>query len=162
MTSEMGISSPFHRLSKKPSSARPTLWLSKSSLPILSTFILLRHGYYLSSFAASTAFLSEILIIFAAVLPFSPGQVHVEVLVSAYVCMSILGLVLVCTILIAVWRRGVFMPRKADTVAGVMSYFCGSRMVVGGVVRKEEGKKYAYARSWGVDGVERWMIDVCR
>lgn len=158
----MSLAAPFRRLRDAPSTSYSTLQLSKSSLPIIAFAQLLRHAYFIPAIVAITTVLLEFLIVFAAALPFAPARVELEFFISAYACMGILGLALVCAVLTLVYNRGFDLPREADTIAGVLSYFCASRIPLSKHHIPNTDERYIYTKTRGIDGVERWMIEVCR
>jgi hypothetical protein len=106
----------------------------------------------------------------AAVIPFSPGRVWIEFLISTYTCIGILSLMVLAVLGLFLWEQRLEMPRKPDTLAGVMSYLCGRRLldsiglcdVHGGEVLSCNGQMYIYGRFEGTNGVPRWMIDTGR
>jgi uncharacterized YccA/Bax inhibitor family protein len=168
------LAAPFRRLGGSPRTAASTILLRKFSLPHISTFTFARHAYIFPALFSLVAALTDILIIFGAVIPYSPGRVWIEFLISTYVCIGILGLMIIAIVGLIFWKGGVNMPRKPDTLASVMSYLCTSRLLddiagYGAVEGKEmeevirrNGVRYMYGRFEGVDGIVRWMVDTVR
>ena len=122
------------------------------------------HLYFFPSVFSFTAVLADVLVILAAVIPYGPGRMWQEFLISAYTCMGILGLMVLCIIGLLFWRRGLSMPRKPDTVGAVMTYLCASRGLDRVGLKWWDGNRvgYMYGRFEGLDGVSRWMIDAVR
>ena len=133
---------------------------------------MLLKGYYFGSFIAVIAVLSDLLIIFLGVVPFNPGQVYLELLVSCYVSMTLLSLMIIGVITMIIWKRRMpDLPRAPDTMAGVMSYVADSRMLddfdcaeylddrdlEGRFTRI--GKRYTYGRGLGTDGQMLYLVD---
>jgi hypothetical protein len=86
--------------------------------------------------------------------------------------MAILSLMVLVIMGLLFWKRKLKdMPRKPDTLAGVMSYLCDSHFLVdfescgrlmGGELEKRigrAGKRYEFGRFVGVDGKRRWMVE---
>ena len=129
--------------------------------------------YPFASSIALVALLSEILIVMLSGVPFSPGQIYMELLVCSYTSMAILALMVVAIIalLLRRWRGGLNLPRTPDTLAAVMSYICASQMLddFEGLECLDKGerdrrivalkKRYEYGQRRGVDGVVRWAVD---
>lgn len=160
------LAAPFHRLNSWTKPATSTINLPKSSLPIITTFTFLRHLYLFPAAFSLAAVLADVLVILAPVIPFSPGRMWEELLISCYTCMGILGLMLLCIIGLIFWRKRPVMPRKPDTIGGVISYLCAGRRLEHASDEKPsldaDCTKYTYDRLTGTDGVTRWMIDAVR
>ena len=106
-------------------------------------------------------------------MPFSPGQIYLELLVCSYMSMAILALMVIAIVMLLLlrWRRALDLPRVPDTLAAVMAYVCASRMLddFEGLecLDKDERdrkiavmrKRYGYGQIRGVDGVVRWAVD---
>jgi hypothetical protein len=121
---------------------------------------------------AFVAELADILIIFLAVVPYSAGEVFLELLIACYVSMAVLSLMVVAVIALIIWKRRLpDLPRAPNTVAAVLSYICDSTMLgdfegceylndrdlgnhIAGL-----GKKYVYSKLPGSDGQSRYRID---
>jgi hypothetical protein len=95
---DLTLAAPFRSLSRKPQLASSTISLSKSSLPLISTYIFLRHFYIFPALFSITAGLSDVLVILSAVIPYGPGRMWQEFLISAYTCMGILALMVICLV----------------------------------------------------------------
>lgn len=126
-------------------------------------FAFLRHLYLFPAAFSVVAVLSDVLVILAPVIPFSPGRMWEELLISCYTCMGILSLMILCIIGLVFWRRRLTMPRKPDTIGAVISYLCASRGLDDYCDERADVDlnhvKYTYDRLAGVDGVTRWMVD---
>jgi hypothetical protein len=132
-------------------------------------------GHLFAASIALIAVLSDILTVALSVVPYSPGQIYLELLVSSYMSMAILALMVVAIISLLLWRwrwQGMLdLPRRPETLAAVISYVCASRMLddfeglecLDGGQRDQQivgmRKRYGYGRRRCVDGVVRWAID---
>lgn len=155
---EVTLTAPFHRLHHKPSTASSSIWLPKSSLPIVSMAIFIKNGYIFPALFSTTAASTNVLVILAASVPFSAGRIRYEYILSTWICVGILS-VMICAVLgLCFWKRKLTMPRKPDTLAGLMSYLWhaqGWELSRGAV-----DEKYTYGFKRGADGRSRWTIDV--
>jgi hypothetical protein len=118
------------------------------------------------------AFLAEALIVTLASVPFSAGETYAAYHISSYISIAILVTMLGALVGVFIWRRGnPQLPREPNTLAGVWSYLCASRMRAAfeelgdlkqgdldRVVRRM-GKRYCLGWKAGTDGVERWTVD---
>jgi hypothetical protein len=133
---------------------------------------MLYHRHFFAASFALVAILAEILVITLASVPYSPGQIHLELLVCSYTSMGVLALMIMAIVALMLWRRNMpDLPRTPDTVLGVMSYLADSRMLddfdgCEMLSNKEAddrvnglGKRYGYGRFVGVDGQVKWMVD---
>jgi hypothetical protein len=170
ISTDIMLTAPFRHLCQKPQNASATILLPKWSLPHFATASFLRHGYVFAGIVSAIAVLSDVLVIMAAVIPYSPGRFWIEFRVSSYLCMGTLAAIIIATMVYLYWMHGVEMPRKPDTLAGVISYVCASRLLddvdecgerTEEALRKN-GVRYMYGMFKGTDGVGRWMIDSCR
>jgi hypothetical protein len=129
-------------------------------------------NHFFAFFMSLLTILSEILVISLSGVPFSPQQIYIELLVCGYTSMGILACMAVGLIRLWWWRRGgPSMPRDGNTVMGVMSFVCGSRMLddfegfewLGGRELEKRvsgvGKRYGFGRWKGVDRRWRWMVE---
>jgi hypothetical protein len=116
--------------------------------------------------------LADILTITLAGIPYSPNEIYVELFICAYSSMGILSLMVLVLIVFLFWKWKLKeMPRKPDSLAGVISYLCDSFFLLdfegceglrGMELEKKvgrEGKRYGFGRFVGVDGKKRWMVD---
>lgn len=128
--------------------------------------------HYFTSFIALIALLSELLVIFLGGVPYAPGQFYVELQISSYVSIALLGLMVLGVIALMVWKRRMpDLPRAPDTVAAVMTYIADSRMLedfeglefCDDIELRDKlavrGKKYMYGKKPGSDGNTRFMVD---
>lgn len=128
--------------------------------------------YFIASFIAFVAVVAEILVIFLGAVPYAPGQVYVELLVSAYMSMALLGLMIIAIITLIFWKRNLpDLPRAPDTVAAMITYvseskmqedfetaeWCDDRELSGRIVAL--GKRYVYGKLAGSDGEYRHLVD---
>jgi len=163
--------SPYYRMAQSPSDARSTILLRKSSIPLTSIFPMLFKGHFFAATMAFIAVLSELLIIFLGAVPYSPGQVLMELLIASYVCMAVLGIMALGIIALIFWRRRLpELPRAPDTIAAVASYVADSRMLDDFegceyvddremAERVGAGKRYVYGKRVGSDGQRRYLVD---
>jgi hypothetical protein len=164
----------YRRLVTSPVLARDSILLSTTTHPVTTIPHALRHRAFFLATISFLAFLAEALIITLAAVPFSAGETYAAYHVSSYISITILVIMLGALVGVFVWRRGnPRLPREPNTLAGVWSYLCASRMrgafeelgdlkkgeldrVVGGM-----GKTYFLGWKAGMDGVERWTVDDC-
>jgi hypothetical protein len=169
---EVQILTPFRRLITSPAPAKPSILFKRHSLPPLVLYTSLINSHFFAALVAFTTFLADILTITLAVIPFSPTEIYLELLICAYTSIAILSLMILVVVGLLFWKRKLRdMPRKADTLAGVMSYLCDSHMLVdfegcevgdGKEMEKRigrGGKRYGFGRYVGVSGKKRWMIE---
>jgi hypothetical protein len=169
---EVHTLSPYHRLSRSPAPANSTILLRKRSLPYTAVFAMIYHKHFFAACLACTAILADFLVISLAGVPYSPGQIWLELLVCSYTSMAILGIMILSVIALLFWRRkSPDLPRAPDTLMGVMSYVADSKMLDdfdGAEVLKRNdiddringlGKRYGYGRFLGMDGQTRFMVD---
>jgi hypothetical protein len=163
---------PYYRLSRSPAPAQSTILLRKRSLPYTAFFAMIYHRHFLAAGLAFTAILADILIVSLAGVPYSPGQIWLELLICSYTSMAILGIMVLSIIALLVWRRkSPDLPRAPDTLLGVISYIADSKMLddfEGTEVLKDKdienringlGKRYGYGCMVGMDGQTRRMVD---
>jgi hypothetical protein len=164
--------SPFRRMAQTPSEPLSTILLRKSSIPLTAVLPMFFKGYYIASFIAFVAVVSEVLVIILGAVPYAPGQVYVELLVSAYMSMSLLGLMIIALITLMFWKHNLpDLPRAPDTVASMVTYvaeskmqedfetaeWCDDRELSGRIVAL--GKRYVYGKQAGSDGEYRHLVD---
>lgn len=172
MKPEIHTLTPFHRLAQKPAPARSTILLCKQNLPITAFVTLLFRSHIFAATMAFVSVLSDVLIVTLARIPFSPGEIYLELLVASYMSMGILGIMVLVLVGLFFWRRGLpYMPRSPDTLAGAISYICDSQMVENfegcewldnkGLDKRVAGmgQMYSYGTYRGVSGKSRWMVD---
>ena len=64
-------------------------------------------------------------------IPYSPGEIFLELIICAYTSTGILSLMVIVLVSLVFWRKHLqYLSRTPDTLGGVMSYICGSRMLV--------------------------------
>jgi hypothetical protein len=169
---EIHTLTPFYRLAQKPAPARSTILLGKQNLPITAFVSLLFRNHIFAAVMAFVSILSDVLIVTLARISFSPGEIYLELLVTSYMSIGILGIMVLELIGLFFWQRRLpHMPRAPDTLAGVISYVCDSQMAenfegcewlntkelnerVAGM-----GRMYSYGTYRGVSGKSRWMVD---
>jgi Protein of unknown function (DUF3433) len=149
-----------------------SILLKRYSFPPFVLFISLLKGHFLAALVAFTTLLADILTITLARIPYAPNEIYLELLICAYTSMAILSLMVLVIIGLSFWKRKLKdIPRKPDTLAGVMSYLYDSHFLVdfegcerfkGGELEKRivnAGKRYEFGRFVGVDGQNRWMVE---
>jgi hypothetical protein len=169
---EVQTLSPFHQLAKSPSPAGPTILFRQYNIPFTAFFMLLAQGHIFSASITFAGFLSEALVVFLAAIPYTPGEIFLELLVCTYTSIGILSMMLLVLGGLLFWRRRLpYLPRAPDTLGGVISYLCDSHMLYNfdqctelgnrELCRRIEGfgKEYSYGKYVGVDGQVRWMIE---
>jgi hypothetical protein len=164
----------YHKLSGKnaPAPAHSSILLRKHSSPYTAVFGMLYHKHFFAAFVAFVAILSDVLIITLAAVPYSPGQVWMELIVCSYTSMAILGITIIAVVAVLMWRRqSPDLPRAPDTLMAVISYVANSNMLddFEGLEYLEKsglddrvnglGKRYSYGRNVGADGQKRLMVD---
>ena len=150
-----------------------TIFQSMSCTPFSTLPVALLRGDLFLAAVAAMAILSEVLIIAVSGVPFSAAEYHASFLISTYLSFAILGLMLVVLTGLPIWRRGKpYLPYESDTLFAVWSYLCASRMIedLKDLARCESSvrdkriinsrKRYFYGLSSGVDGVQRYAVDV--
>lgn len=159
-------------MSEYPTSARSSILLRRNSLAFTAFIPTLLRGHVFASVIAFVTILAEILVVLVASIPYMPGQIHLEFLLSSFTTMTILGIMLVAILALMRWKwRAPAMPRTPDTIAAVVSYVSESRMLedlegcefldtqeLDNRVRGR-GKRYHFGKRLGRDGEERWVVD---
>ena len=133
---------------------------------------MLFKGYFVATAMAIIAVLADALILFLGAVPFTSGEIFMELLVASFSSMAILGIMILGLVALFVWKRRLpNLPRSPDTIAAVASYVADSRMLedfegceyldnrqlfnrIAGL-----GKRYVYGKSLGSDGQSRYLID---
>lgn len=163
---------PYIRLSKGPSKPRSTILFTPSNTPLLSTVTTVRHGYFFVAAITCVTLLGEALNILISGVPYGTGQTWLQFLISTYASMGILGImIIVITVVIIKRRSEPKIPRKPDTLGGVMSYMSGSRLVddfEGAEWQDEQTrdrsiidlrKQYEFKEKIRRDGKVAWTVD---
>jgi hypothetical protein len=167
---------PYTALASGSAPARTTILISRHTLPFLAIVPLLRAGHYIPASVALVAFLSEVVIVTLAGLPFRPGQTRAEYLACAATSLVILLLMVIELVVMAWWRALVVphLPRRPDNIAAVMTYLAGSDMnadfaglETSGVKERNAriealGRRYKYCMEGGSgvhSGEGRWLIN---
>ncbi|KAF2166490.1 hypothetical protein M409DRAFT_54831 [Zasmidium cellare ATCC 36951] len=157
------ITAPFHRLSHQRSPSPTTIAFNPTTTPLLATFSALRARYFLAAAVATAALLAEALNIVISGVPFAPGQVHLQFLVSAYASLGILGVmvgVLGVVLVLRRRRREELVVVEPFTLAGMMSYVVGGRVLEGdGGVGSGGGRRYFLREVVLEDGERRVVVD---
>lgn len=169
---EVHALTPYYELSQSPSPAHSTILLRKRGIPYTAIFGMLYNKHFFAAALAFTAILADVLVISLAGVPYSPGQIWMELIVCSYLSMVVLGTMIIAVITLLVWRRkSPDLPRAPDTLLGVISYLADSNMLgdfdgLENVEKKEMddrigglGKRYGYGRNFGMDGQKRFMVD---
>ena len=134
--------------------------------------MLLAQGHVFSASMALVGLLSEVLVVVLAAIPYSPGEIFLELIVCSYTSIGILSLMFLVLISLVFWKRRLpYLPRPPDTLGSVISYICASRMLADfdqctGLGNRElkrriagMGNRYTYGKYVGLDGQLRWMIE---
>ena len=166
------VMTPYIRLSHRPSSPASTILLTPTSTPITSTLRSLHHRYFFAASITLLTLFAEALNIVISGVPYASGQTLKQFLVSSYMSLAILGLMLLVSVGMIVrrfWEPEI--PRKPNTLGGVMSYLCSSRMLddFEGTEGLDErtmrarfrglGKKYEFCETVRRDGKLAWTVD---
>ena len=133
---------------------------------------MLYHKHIFAASLAFTAILADVLVVTLAGVPYSPGQVWMELIVCSYTSMAVLGIMIMAVVSLLVWRRrSPNLPRAPDIIMAVISYVANSNMLddfegLEGLEKKAVddrieglGKRYTYGRNVGLNGQKRLMID---
>ena len=169
---EVHARTPYYELSRSPAPANTTILLRKRSSPYTAIFGMLYHKHVFAASLAFTAILADVLVVSLAGVPYSPGQIWMELIVCSYLSMAVLGVMIIATLALLVWRRrSPDLPRAPDTLLGVISYLADSNMLedfegLENVEKREMddrimglGKRYGYGKNMGMDGQKRFMVD---
>lgn len=125
---------------------------------------------------ATLAVLAEVLVIALAGVPFTAGELYHYALACSYISIAILGMMVIAVAFLVIWRlRLPYLPRNPDTIAAVISYVVGSRLVSENQETEYVGKtvheavlygdsemmqtRWRYGEMEYEDGTLRWMID---
>lgn len=146
--------------------------MMSTSTPISSTVRTLLDRYFLVSAITIVTLAAEGLNIVISGIPYANGQMHVQLIVSTYISIAILGLMIIVTAAIIILRfREPKIPRKPATLGAVMSYLCSSRMLddfEGTECLDERSrdqrvrswcKKYEFTETVRRDGKLAWALD---
>jgi len=164
--------SPYRRLAQRPSKPSSTILFTPHNTPVFSTLHALRHGYFFVAALTVITLLAEALNIVISGVPYAPGQVWLQLLLSSYISLAILGIMLVAIVVVIVRRFSEpVVPRKPETLGAVMSYLCGSRMCddfdgVEGLSEEARdrrtgalGKRYEFKEALKRNGRTGWRVD---
>lgn len=120
---------PFVRLAQRLSSYSSTIAFNPSITPFVATFRALRNHYWLAAAVATVSLSGEALNIVISGVPYSPGQMYSEYLVSAYMSLAILGWMILVFVVVLICRgQERRIPVPPYTLAAKMSYLVGSRL----------------------------------
>jgi hypothetical protein len=173
---EVRVMTPYRRLHKRNAVAGKTILMSMNGTPISSFPLAVSRGDVFHALVAFTAIMSDILIIAVAGVPFARAQVWLSFIVSAYVSLSILGLMVLVVLGTFWWRAGnekMGIPRAPSTMVAVLMILCnegnGLRREFEGwegvetaardiACKKRKGRYWAGSILEG-DGRERWVVD---
>lgn len=153
----------------------PTILLHRHTLPLTAFVPLLRSNHVVPAAVAFAALISEILVVTLAGLPYRPGQLRSEYVFCGVASAVLLAIMLGIAVWAATWRALAVphLPRRPDSVAAVMTYVAGTRMVADfegiervGVRERDRvivglRKRYVYGhveRKSGF-GSGRWVVD---
>jgi hypothetical protein len=116
---------------RSPTPGKQSILARHGNIPVISMFQVLfqQHDIFLSV-VAFVAVLSDVLIIVIGAVPYSAGQIYLELLACSYTTMAILAIMLITITAVIIWRhKAPYMPRVPDTVAGVLSYVTDSQVL---------------------------------
>ncbi|KAH0565071.1 hypothetical protein GP486_001539 [Trichoglossum hirsutum] len=163
---------PYRNLSLRPSPAWDTILVTSKPHPIVA---LISALFSLRPFLALIAFdtiLAEILTVVLPSVPYKGESIFIAYSLSAILAISIITIMLASLAWVAVREtRVTSLPRRPDTIAAVLLYLCGGRMVkdfqgmaeAEGRLRDKTlmkmGKNYWLGKVEGVDGIERIGIE---
>ena len=165
----------FNLLAEGGAGKKSTFDMPRHSVALTSFFPQLLRGHFVAAAAAFTAILSEVLVITLAGMPYHPSQILIELLLCSYTSMTILSIMIVTMVVLIIWRwRLPYLPRRPNTLGAIVSYLCASRVVAESTKRHSyvvpekncfevSGNSEVplhYAKVRGVDGVERWAVEL--
>ncbi|KAK4499456.1 hypothetical protein PRZ48_009971 [Zasmidium cellare] len=165
------VMAPFIALAHSPSPAKRTLCFTPSNTPLLSTWTTLRNGYILPALITFTTLLAEALNIVISGVPFATGQTWKQFLISSYMSLSILGIMIVVSVVVIFTRRKEpKIPVRPDTLIGKMYYLSGARLLddfegLEGRAKERDrvlcasGKRYSFGVRMRRDGRRTWLVD---
>jgi hypothetical protein len=170
--SEIRTLEPYRNLSLRPFPARDTILVTSKSHPIVAlTSAVFRLRPFLALIAFDTI-LAEILTVVLPSVPYKGESIFLAYSSSAVLAISIIAFMLASLVWVAVRAtRALALPRRPDTIAAVLLYLCGGKMVKDfqGLAVVEERlrdrvlvrmeKNYWLGKVVGGDGVERVGID---
>lgn len=174
---EVRVLTPYRRLSARGARPQDTVLVTLNGTALTSVPGALRRGEWFYALVATTAALSDLLIIMIAGVPFNRSQVWKAFLASAYSSLAILGLMNVTLLGLFVWRvrnEAMGMPREPDTLVGVAMMLCsegnGVRAEMEGTeclsgkerdraVRYGGGLYYAGWQRGSLGEDARWVVD---
>jgi len=163
----------YRRLSRGKADPQRTLLYRSSSNPFNVLFCSIRHGNWLLAWVSLVNFLSQVLVIAVSGIPYSEGELWVQMLVCTYLFIGILSLMLL-TLPILLWWKAKLppLPRQPDTVGAIISYVFATRAVqewgeLEFLSTKERDQKISGSgTTWTYgemncecDNTRRWMID---
>ncbi|KAK5725073.1 hypothetical protein LTR17_013272 [Elasticomyces elasticus] len=166
------IVGPYKQLAHRPSYAKSTILFTPHNTPFLATVSALLNRYFLIAIITFTTLTAEALNIVVSGVPYATGQTWMQFLVSIYMSMSILGFMIIVSVVVIIMRyREPKMPRKPDHIAAVMSYLSSSRLLhdfegvdwQDGEDRDRRiqlvGKRYTFEQRRRDDGKHAWTVD---
>lgn len=174
---EVRVLTPYRRLSARGARPQDTVLVTLNGTPLTSVPGAVRRGEWFYALVATTAALSDVLIVMIAGVPFNRSQVFKAFLASAYSSLAILGLMNVTLLGLFVWRvknEKMGMPREPDTVVGVAMMLCaegnGVRAEMEGteclsgkerdrLVRNAGGRYYAGWQRGSLADDARWVVE---
>jgi hypothetical protein len=133
--------------------------------------MMVAQGYFFSASVAFVSVLTEIIMLILVVIPYSPGEIFLELIICTWNkywnpqphgdCTGRLGLL---------EEAVAILTPTPDTLVGVISYICGSRILVDfewceGLGIRTIGEKDcscekdSFGKYVGFDGKSRWMIE---
>ena len=175
-TTETCILEPFRNLSQGNAGAKSSILVDRTLSPITSFFTAIWRRQFFVALVSFMAILSEILIITLSGVPYNAGVQKETLIVSILVSIGIMSLMLMVLIGTYVRRQGrrdvlVNLPRHPDTIASVLSYLCGGRLVddFADLARLKGKKRNRIVQGWkrryvlkkdlDRDGVRRLGVD---
>jgi hypothetical protein len=159
-------------MAKKPSGPASTILFKPSTTPIFCTVNTAMHGYYFVATLTLMTFLAEGMSVVVSGVPFAAGQTWMELLVSTYIALAVLGLMMIVSALV-IFRRfsEPELPLKPESMIAVMSYLYSSSMIYDfrGMANvdersrdrkiKDSSKRYEFRRAVSRDGRYVWKVD---
>lgn len=172
MEREVRITTPWGRMAstlrRRSATAKVSVLVSMKGTPTVSFPRALKRGNHCHALVSLVANLSDINILSISAVPANGATIEPTFKAVSHISLAILGLMVLTMIFVWIWRwtnpiRR--MPRTPDTIANVLLYLCGSRMILGPedsevrTRRHGDNKRYWFGEGVGMDGRPRWMVD---
>jgi hypothetical protein len=163
---------PYMKLMDGPSHPRDTILMRVRSSPLECFFAATRDRHAYLASIAFTSFCAEVLTILLPSIPFNNTEIWQAYQISHWMSMVILVIMCLALCWVTARERHSRLPRSPVTIAGGLSYLCGSQFIMDldeleGTTRctsrasNDIGLEERYQLNWLYDtsGVPRWLIN---